>query len=144
EHFLDQACKVFDALWQTLGVKRINVPTMRVVLQKGFDEDKLEVASQYLTSLNFCAPRPELVKVMEGKLDALECVVVTAADLVWNDEPVHRRRRIQTSVVRQERQAPLDERMLRRTRLLGDRQRDAITALLQIKRKHPEIAPVAV
>jgi hypothetical protein len=57
---------------------------------------------------------------------------------------VHRRRRLQSQVIRQEKQPPFDERLLRRTRQLGDRQQDAIAALLKLRRQHPEIAPVAI
>ena len=47
-------------------------------------------------------------------------------------------------MIRQERQPPFDERMLRRTRQLGDKQQTAIAALLQLRRKHSEYSPVAV
>ena len=143
EHFLDQTCKVFDTLWQTFELKRINLPTIHVVFQKGFKDDELEEAAQFLLKQRLCVPHPGLVDLMGGRTDAVDFVLVTTEDLEWNQERVHRRRRIQNQVVRQERQPPFDERMLRRTRQLGSTQQAAIAALINLRRLHPEISPVA-
>lgn len=143
EHFLDQTCKIYDVLRQTLEIKKINVPTLRVVFQRGFDEGELEQAEEYLMELKICEPRSEVVSLLEGKLAAAECVVVTESNIEWNSNTVHRRRRLQTQVVRQERQLPFDDRMLRRSRLLPNNQREAIAALMKLRKQHPALSPVA-
>lgn len=143
EHFFDQTCKVFDTLWQTLEVKRIHVPSIKVVSQKGFKDDELEEASQYLLNLRLCDPHSGLVTLIGGKTDALDFVLVTSEDVEWNQEQVHRRRRLQSQVIRQERQPPFDERLLRRSRQLPSQQRDAIAALMTLRRQHPKVYPVA-
>jgi hypothetical protein len=144
EHFLDQTCKVFDTLWQTFEVKRVNAPAVRVALQKGFKEDEIEEAARYLLDLNLCTPHTELGKLMGGAVSALDFVLVTTADLDWNEEKAHRRRRMQSQVIRQEKQMAFDSRLLMRSRLLGDRQKDAIAALLRLRHQHRETSPVAV
>ncbi len=144
EHFLDQTCKIYDTLWQTFEIKRINAPTLRVFAQRGFEENELQEASKYLMSLGICTPHPTLVRILGGPIGNLESVLVTEDDVTWNDSLVHRRRRLQSQVVRQERQPPFDERMLKRARQLGDRQRDAIQGLNKLRKLHPPIAPVAV
>jgi hypothetical protein len=141
--FLDQACKAYDILWQTFEVKRINSPTARFILQKGFDEDAVDEAARYMLGMNLCKPGPDVGTLLGGNATALDLVLVSAEDLEWREDRVHRRRRIATSVVRQEKQVPFDQRMLARTRQLGDRQREAIRALMKLKRNMPDIAPVA-
>ena len=143
EHFLDQTCKVFDTLWQTFEVKRINLPTIHVVFQKGFKDEKLEEAAQYLINLRLCVPHTGLVDLMGGRTDALDFVLVTTEDVEWDQERLPQRRRIQSQVIRQERQPPFDERLLKRARQLPSQQRDAIAALTRLRHKHPEISPVA-
>ncbi|HTU93569.1 MAG TPA: hypothetical protein VMF69_26045 [Gemmataceae bacterium] len=143
EHFIDQTCKVFDTLWQTFEIKRISSPTILVVFQKGFKDDELEEAAQYLISLRLCVPHTGLIGLMEGMAHALDFVLLTTEDMEWNEERVHRRRRMQSQVIRQERQPPFDERLLRRSRQLASKQRDAIAALMKLRRKHPEVSPVA-
>lgn len=144
ENFQDQACKVFETLWRVFELQRINAPTARVVMQKGFKERDIEEASRYLLNLKLCVPRPELVQLVGGELNAADFVLTTEEDLRWNDELVHRRRRFQAKVLRQERRPSFESRLLTRARLLPKRQREAIEAVQQLRRRHPEIAPVAV
>ncbi|MBI1916793.1 MAG: hypothetical protein HYS12_18965 [Planctomycetes bacterium] len=144
EHFFDQACKIFETLVRTFEIKEINLPSIKVVFQKGFKDDEVEEASQHLIKMRLCTPNGGLVALLGGKPEALEFVLVTAEDLEWNQERVHQRRRMQSQVIRQERQPPFDERLLRRARQLGKQQRAAIAALMQLRRQVPEIFPVAV
>jgi hypothetical protein len=143
EQFLDQSCKVFDTLWQTFEVKRINLPAIRVVFQKGFQDDELDEASEYLIKLRLCVPNTELCTLMGGRAEALDFALATTDRREWNQVQVHQRRRIQSQVVRQERLQSFDERLLKRSRQLGDKQRAAIQALIQLRRQHREISPVA-
>jgi hypothetical protein len=143
EHFLDQTCKIYDVLWQTFEVKKINVPTLRVILQHGFDEDELDKAQEFLMRLRLCQPHAGVVSLLGGQLYAADCLLVTTAESNWSKQPVMQRRRLEAHVIRQERQPPFDERMLRRSRLLGDRQSQAIAALMALRKRHPDVAPVA-
>lgn len=77
-------------------------------------------------------------------MDALDFVIVTTEDIEWDQEPVHRRRRLQSQIIRQERQPPFDERLLRRSRQLPSQQRAAMEALTKLRHQHPEVSPVAV
>ncbi len=143
EKFLDQTCKVYDTLWPAFDIERIHLPSIKVIAQKGFDDDKIDEASEFLMSLRLCSPHSELAGLLGGSISAVDLVMVTEEELEWNEWPVHQRRRLQTQVVRQEKQAPFDERLLKRSRQLGDRQRDAIQGLLKLRRMHPPVAPVA-
>ena len=144
DHFLDQTCKIFDTLWQTFDVKRINVPSLQVFFQKGFNDDELEKAQQYVLDLRLCSANAGLTNLMGGQVDALDFVVVTTGNLEWNHVFVNQRRRIQSRVVRQEKQPPFDERLLRRARQLPEHQADAIAAILKLRRQHREVSPIAV
>ena len=85
----------------------------------------------------------ELVSLVGGKPNALEFVLVTTEDSLWKEQSVRVRRWVKAGVVRQEKQPPFDGRMLQRSRLLGDKQGEAIKALMKLRRQHPNIAPVA-
>ena len=143
-HFLDQACRIYDALWQTFEVKRINVPAIRVIMQKGFDEDHAEEASRQLLAMQLCTPNPDLVTLLGGGASDLEFVLVTEKDVNWSEGRVHRRRRFQSQVVRQEKQLPFDERLFRRVHHLSTRQKEAMQALVELRKRHPRLSPVAV
>ncbi len=142
--FLDQSCKIYESLWRALGIDRINTPSLRLQYQKGFDEDKVDEAEQYLLEMGLCQTNGGLLLAMGGQPAALQLTVVTQEKARIRDLLVERRRRLQANVVRQERQQNFDARLLQRTRTLGPRQREAINAILQLKKRHPETAPVAV
>jgi hypothetical protein len=143
EHFRDQTCKLYETLWRTLELENINAPTAKVVLQKGFKDGTIEDAQDYLRGLNLCTPRPDLLAFMDGPANAVDFTLVTEKDDTWSGVPVHRRRRLQAMVIRQEKHAAFDDRLLQRTRLLPQRQREAMAGLMELRRRHPEVAPVA-
>jgi hypothetical protein len=143
EHYRDQTCKIYDTLWQTFEIERINVPVVKIVLQKGFNEGQTDEAARYMMDLNLVNPNEKIVALLGGQKNALDSTLVTVHELIYNNQPVQCRRRMEISVVRQEKQPPFDMRLLQRARLLPERQRQAMTALLQLKRQHPDIAPVA-
>ncbi len=111
--FLDQTCKIFDTLWPMFEIKRINQPSVRIILQKGFEDNELDSASRYMLSLKLCAPNAGLRNLMGGKETALDFVFVTSEDLVWGEVNAYQRRRVECKVIRQERQPPFNERLLR-------------------------------
>ena len=80
EHFLDQTCKIYDILWQTFDLKKINVPTLRVIFQHGFGEGELDKAQEYLMQFHLCQPRAEVVSLLGGNLYAADCVLLTMVD----------------------------------------------------------------
>jgi hypothetical protein len=120
------------------------LPSVRVAAQKGFKDDELDDASQYLFNLRLGVPHSGLRDLLGGKPLALEFVFVTTEDVTWNQVLAHQRRRVQSQVLRQEGQPPFDERLLKRSRQLGDKQRAALAALLQLRRNYSAIPPVAV
>ena len=142
--FLDQSCKIHDILWRTLDVNKINTPSVTSQYQLGFDEEKADAAEEYLLSMKLCQAEEGLVQAMGGKQHAIQFVVVTQVGSTAQDTSVERRRRFQAGVVRQERQPSFDARLLQRARTLSSKQRDALVALMRMKRQHPEIKPFAV
>lgn len=143
DHFTEQACKIFDVLWQMFEIKTINVPAMRVVFQKGFEEGEVDKASEYLRSLSLFEPNASLVSLLGGTQSAADFTLVTTNELEWNAQPVSQRRRLQTQVLLQERTPPFDERMMKRVKMLPSGHREAMAALWNLRRNVPKVSPVA-
>ncbi len=143
EHFRDQACTIYDILWPVLEVEKIIAPAARVIFQRGFEEDKLAEAEKYLRSLNLCTPADRLVSFLGGQQSGLSLTLVTEREDKWDGVPVCRRRRLEASVIRQERSPSFDSRLLQRAKLLSKGQREAMQALLKMREKHSRLAPIA-
>ena len=144
DYFREKVCTVYDILWKAFEVERILTPTINVVLQKGYELEKLNEAEQYLRELNVCCIPEGLVALLGGTQSVLECTVVTEENVNWNGVPIQRRRRFHGAVVRQEKQIAFDNRLLQRVRLLSKHQQDAMAALLNLRRQQPDVLPVAV
>jgi len=142
--FADQSCRIYETLWRTLGIDRITTPGLRLVYQKGFDENEDEKAEHYLLKMGLCTPNGSLLKAMGGATAALNFTLVTHEKAQHNDSPIERRRRLEASVVKQAKQPSFDKRLLQRSRALGPKQTDAIKAFMRLRKLHPEISPVAV
>jgi hypothetical protein len=141
EHFRDQACKIYEILWKTFEVKRIVTPVFRVILQAGFEE--VEKADEYVRNMNLCKPDQKVLHLLGGHQSAATFTVCTQEQVTWQDSPVVRRRRLEVSVIRQERQPDFDERVMRRLPLVPMRQQSALGALMKLRRQHPKVYPVA-
>ena len=127
-----------------LGIERISAPTLRVWYQKGFDENQEDDAEQYLLEMGLYKANEMLLQAMGGREAGTMFTLVTEVPAKMDDAPVEWRRRIQATVVKQFRQQNFDSRYLQRSRLLGDRQGDAIRAMRALQKRQPDIAPVAV
>jgi hypothetical protein len=57
---------------------------------------------------------------------------------------VHRRRRFNAAAIKQFKQPGFDDRLLKRTHLLPDRQKEALRGLMQLRRQVPDIPESAV
>jgi hypothetical protein len=143
EKFTDQVCKLFETIWRTLEIEAVLSPAAMVRLQRGFAEDKVDDAERYMRDLRIIEPNPEIVSALGGNLNALESVVVTGESVVWSGVQADRRRRLQASVVRQEKQNPFDNRLLSRVKLLPARQQEAMAGLRWLRSHLPETFPVA-
>jgi hypothetical protein len=99
--FRDQASKIYSVIREAFRIDRINVPTLRIVLQKGFEDVDVDGASQYLAAMNLCTPSETVLRMAGGKNEALEFVLITKTNLAWEGEQVRQRRRIAASVVQQ-------------------------------------------
>ena len=141
EHFRDQTCKVYEILWNTFGVKRILTPALCVVVQVGFEE--LDQAEQFVRGLNLCTPSEGLLTLLGGDVSAARFTLCTEHSVTWQDVPVLRRRRFELGAIRQEKQPDFDERVMRRLALIPMREREAIGALMKLRRDHPKVAPAA-
>ncbi len=142
EHFKDQTCRIYEILWKTFDIEKILSPTLRVVLQIGFED--LDDANKRALSLGLCKPDNEILDILGGKVSAIEYTVCTETDVVRDGNPVVQRRRLELHVVRQERQPDFDERVLRRLPLLPAAQQNALGHLVRLRRHYPRIAPAAV
>ncbi len=140
EVFFDQSNKIYDTIRRILDIERITTPANRVFYQKGFGENEIEMAEQELRSMQLCTFRDGLLSALGGDLSAIGFTVVTSD----TPQALERRRRLQASVIKQARQESLDSRILMRSRQLGSKQRDAIIAIQQLRKRHPELSPVAI
>ena len=144
EHFQDAACRAFDIIKRTLELERVIAPSCKVVYQKGFDDDQLEEARRWIAAIGICAVQSDVIALLGGKQDSLDFALLTSDSLIWDGQAVDQRRRLASLIVRQERQAPFDERLLRRVKMLPQNQRDAMVALTKLRRQLPDVLPLAV
>jgi hypothetical protein len=142
--FKDQSCKAYDILSRTLTIERVSAPTMRIWYQKGFDENQEDDAEQYLLNMSLCKTDAKLLEAMGGRQAAMQFTIITEHAGLLNDASVDWRRRLQANVVKQVRQQNFDSRFLQRTRALGKKQGDAIRAMQAMKKRQPDLAPIAV
>ena len=125
DHFRDQSCRIYETLWQTLGINRVNVPSLRFQLQKGFSEERADEAEAFLWKMKLSDPNPKLLAVLGGEHAAFDFTVVTEQEVKDAGVPILQRRRFQASVVRQAKQQTLDSRILQRASLLPAKQNEA-------------------
>lgn len=139
--FRDQACKMYDVLRQTFEIATIKAPSLRVVWQQGFAE--ISEAETYLASLGLVLVSGKVASALDGSQSALSFTVCTEDDVLWKDESVLQRRRLDVRTVMQVKQPTFDDRLLRRARLLPDRQRDAMQALAKLRQQHRAQSTIA-
>ena len=141
-HFVDQGCKIFEVLRNTLEIKRLVTPVLRVLYQIGFLE--ADDAESFLRRLSLNRIDPAFLTEFGGQESALDFALVTYDETNWQETPVKRRRRVAANVLRQERQPTFDERVMRRLPLLPERYHDAIRGLREFRRIHSRIAGIAL
>jgi hypothetical protein len=139
--FRDQSCKVFDVLRSVLELKRINVPAMQTTYQRGFEN--VDDAESELQRLQLAEPTSKSLELLGGSRSAFSAVLCTDQEFVWRDCPTIQRRRLNASTIAQLRQLPFDERLLKRARLLPQKQREAMQALMRIRANWPHGKPYA-
>ena len=141
EEFISDACRIYDVLWKAFEIKHLLAPSLRVQIQKGFETS--DEADAWVVGLASATPSSNVVEVLDGTPGIVQHTFVTEADVTWQDTPMRRRRRLNLKSLRQKRSQLIDNRMLRRARLLPKRQRDAIQALWKLKEHRTEIPPNA-
>ncbi len=75
DSFHDQTCRMYDVLRSCFEIKRILAPTLKVVLQAGFDA--VEEAENYLRSLRLFCPSDRVMNFLQGQEAAAGFVVCT-------------------------------------------------------------------
>lgn len=140
-YFHDQACKILDVLIDNFGIKRIHAPSLKVVWQKGFEE--VDAAERFVRGLRLCPPPQKAIDLLGGDQTGLSFVVCTECTPTWQGISVVQRRRLEAKTVLQEKQPSFDDRLMKRTRLLSQRQRDAMAALAKLRRQHPAVSRIA-
>lgn len=139
--FRDQCCKIYDVLRSTFEIETVNAPTLRIIFQLGF-EDPIE-ADDFIRGLGLCEPRPELVSQMGGAPSALSFTFCTEQSREWHNLSVLHRCRLNATAISQIKQPPFDERLVKRIRLLPQKQQEAMQALMRLRRQTPQIKPAA-
>lgn len=142
--FIDQACKIYAVLRDKFEIGRINAPSMRLQLQRGFEDTDPDEASRVLNGMGLCSVPGNVLTLVGGEKSSLDFTLVTTSEAEWQEQRVRRRRRMVTSVLRQERLPTFDERLIRRARLLPQKQAEAISAILNARKRMPEVFPVAI
>lgn len=139
--FRDQSCKIFDVLRTVLEIKRINVPAVQTTNQRGFEN--VDDAESELQRLGLAEPTIASLELLGGSRSAFSAVLCTDREFVWCDCPTIQRRRLSASTIAQLRQPPFDERLLKRARLLPEKQRDAMQAIMRVRAQWPHGKPYA-
>jgi hypothetical protein len=141
EHFQEQTCKAYEVLWSVFEVDRILAPGMRVVFQKGFRTP--EESEEFLGNLDLFSPSRRVMGFLEGDLVARRVVMITEQDTVWQGASVTRRRRLECGCIQQQKSPDIDARLLRRLALIPKNERDAVRAVMELRREHRTLAPAA-
>ena len=139
--FHDATCRIFEILVHNFEIATINAPVLRVVAQRGCES--IEEAEAELVTYNFHVPHRQLEQVI-GQQKSMQTTYCAEEDTDWNGVAVHRRRRFNAASIRQFKQPGFDDRLLKRTRLLPDRQREALRGLMTLRKQVPEIPESAV
>ena len=84
------------------------------------------------------------MQAMQGQQSAFSFALCTEVDGDWQGVLTKQRRRIEVKTVLQQKQPSFDERLLKRARLLPERQRDAMIALGKLRERQVKISPIAV
>ena len=140
--FTDQICKAYDLLIKVFGISKVNAPSLQLDWQRGFES--AEEAEEHLAKMNLCETHLGLSNALPGKQSEFSFVVCSEEETTWKEFNVLRRYRMEGKTLRQMRQAPFDERLLQRARLLPSRQNEALQALLKVRDSRSEISPFAV
>lgn len=139
--FHDATCRIFETLIHTFQIEKINAPVLRTVAQKGCES--IDEAEAELATYRFGQPHQQLESLI-GSQTSLQLTYCSEEDTHWNGNAVHRRRRFNAASVRQFKQPGFDDRLLRRTRLLPNRQQEALRGLIALRRQVPDIPESAV
>lgn len=140
-HFRNEVCTLYEVLRSSFGIPRILSPCLQVILQTGFDQPPEMEA--YIQSLPISVPSAAVLKVLGGKVEAVNSVITTTEEVDWQGDHVMRRRRVSLGGVRQEKRSAFDSRLLQRISLIPLHHQSALADLLKIRRTHPSAAPAA-
>ncbi|MCU0703097.1 MAG: hypothetical protein MUF18_03805 [Fimbriiglobus sp.] len=143
-HFLDQACKILDVLASVLEVDTFIAPAVGVEYQKGFDAGQEEQAEAGLRNLGLVSVSERVAQIVGATPQALTYAMIHRAGDRWGEVRVENTRRLAVQVLRQARRESPDQRLLTRAKLLPEKQRDALTAVLAAKKMMPDVSPLAV
>ena len=142
--FFDQCLKAFGIVCDALEIDTLFSPSCRVFLQKGFGGEQEAAAQIQLIGMKLATVNPKTSDFLGGGLTALDLVAITEETGKFFGALCTRRRRLEAKVIRQLRQARIDDRLLSRVRLLPQKQREAMEALGALRNKIPEVSPVAI
>ena len=141
EAFHDAACRIYETLIHCFEIRKINAPVLRAVAQKGCDS--IDEAEAELATYRFGQPHSQLASLI-GQQTSFQLTYCAEEETEWNGNAVHRRRRFNAAAIRQIKQLGFDDRLLKRVRLLPDRQREALRGLVTLRKQVPDIPESAV
>ncbi len=144
ETFIDQSLTALRVVCENLEIVTLVSPAMQVTLQKAYSEDEEADANRDLISAGLAIPQKKLTEMLGGTTTAFDFVAVTDREETAWGATASVRRRIEAKVIRQLPTPKYDSRLLSRVKLLPSRQQDAMAGLHSLRKKMPDLAPVAI
>ena len=144
DHFRDQLCRSFEVLWSLFEIKRIHLPAIQLVFQRGFDRDRIDDAMKKFRDLPFCRISPELNDFMGGNHEALDFAYTTSSEATCGEQPVTQRRRIASTVIQQQEQVSGEDLLNRRIKSLRLNEQDQARSMFEARKALPPVFPVAI
>jgi hypothetical protein len=144
-HFLDQASKIVDILASVFEVDTFITPAVGIEYQKGFDANQEQQAETALRDLRLVDVTETVQEIIGSTPQALNYAIVHRVGDRWGEVRAEHTRRLAAQVIRQTRRENPDLRLLTRgARLLPERQRETLNALLAAQKLLPAVSPLAV
>lgn len=139
--FADIALRATEILIQTFGVDRVLSPAFNAVFQ--IPAPDTDAAENILKSFKLATASPTLIDLF-GEPSSFEFVMTNESDGEWKESFVRQRKRIRAVVITQVKQAGFDDRLVKRVRLLPEKQREALHGIAELRKRMVAKPAVAV
>lgn len=141
EEFISETAKIYDILRTVFEIEQINIPAIRIIAQKGFEEEKQ--ANDYILKLKHINIDEKIYNAMGNDIETLNYTICTTAKTEIQGILQQVRKRLNISAIKQRYDAPFDERLLHKVKYLNKDQQYAMKALLKLRKKMPKVPHIA-